>query len=59
MKSMGEFRSVQYTFKQLVCIMRHRAKLTSRRHVTERYVVLPHKYLFNEFPSVQGDAQRN
>ena len=31
--------------------------LTSRRHITERYVVLPHKDLRNASSSLQGDAQ--
>ena len=32
-------------------------KLTNRRHITERYVVLPHKYLRNACASLQGDVQ--
>ncbi len=31
--------------------------LTSRRHITERYVVLPHKDLRNASSALQGDAQ--
>ena len=31
--------------------------LTSRRHITERYVVLPHKDLRHASSSLQGDAQ--
>ena len=31
--------------------------LTSRRHITERYVVLLHKDLRNASSSLQGDAQ--
>ena len=31
--------------------------LTSRRHITERYVVLPNKDLRHAFSSLQGDVQ--
>ena len=41
-ESVGEVTIGQrYISNQLVCIMRYRAKPTSRRHITERYVVLP------------------
>ena len=37
--------------------MRWRRKLIGHRHITERYVVLPHKHLRNASSSWQGDAQ--
>ena len=40
-------------------ITRCRRMLTSRRHITERYVVLPHKDLRNASSSLQGDAQQS
>ena len=33
-------------------------RLINRKHITERYVVLPHKDLRNACSSLQGDAQQ-
>ena len=42
----------------MACITRYQAVLSSRSHITEKYVVLPYKDLNCIIASLQGDAQR-
>ena len=54
----GGFNKAKSISKQCVCIIRNQAVLTSRSHITEKYVVLPYRDLHCAFASLQGDAQR-
>ena len=54
----GGFNKATSTSKQFVCIIRNQAVLTSRSHITQKYVVLPYRDLHCAFASLQGDAQR-
>ena len=54
----GGFNKAKSISKQCVCITRYQAVLISRNHITEKYVVLPHRDLHCALVSLQGDAQR-
>ena len=50
----GGFNKAKSISKQCVCIIRYLAVLTSRSHITEKYVVLSHSDLHCAFASLQA-----
>ena len=54
----GGFNKAKSISNQCVCKIRYQAVLTSRSHITEKYVVLLHRDVHCAFASLHGDAQR-